>query len=374
MKKTIPTLPGMAVFLLALVPAIAAAQVAPRFAAQVTFGDTLADVGSYAVGAVASLGGGKFTINGDASAVHPELIGKTWTELIAPAFGLPAPCPAQTGLQGDAARGLSVPVVNYPGCYGYAQGGARVTDPVGVGSAATGYPVGRLTVPVAAQVANHLAVTGGRFAGNDIVFVMAGESDILAQWFQLVAGADAAAQSAGPYGADQARANYLLMHGSEAIAAAAATASDLAAIVRDQIVAHGANYVVVNNVRDLSATPYGNAQDPTMRSLVRTMVETFNNSLKAGIDGDARIAHVDLYALSRDELVNPLLYGLSDITDTACGPNAMNGDALFCNVFNTWPGVDASHFMYADNLYLTPYAHWLIARQIMWGLQWKGWL
>jgi phospholipase/lecithinase/hemolysin len=373
MKKTTSTLPGMALFLLALLPAMASAQ-APRFAAQVTFGDTLADVGSYAVGAVATLGGGKFTINGDASAVHPELVGKTWTEMLAPAFGLPAPCPAQTGLQGDAARGLSVPVVNYPGCYGYAQGGARVTDPVGVGNAATGFPVGRLTVPVAAQVANHLAATGGYFSGQEIVFVMAGESDILAQWFQLSAGADAAAQAAGPAGAADARANYLFMHGAEAIASMAVVANDLAAIVRDQIVARGANYVVVNNVRDISATPYGNTQDPAMRSLVRTMVETFNRSLKAGIDGDARIAHVDLYALSGDEIVNPAMYGLSNTTDTACGPNAMNGDALFCNVFNTWPGVDASHFMYADNLYPTPYAHWLIARQITWGLGWKGWL
>src|SRR4051812_8213013 len=50
-----------------------APQVAPpRFSVQVTFGDNLSDVGSYAVGSVAGLGGGKFTINGDASAYSPE--------------------------------------------------------------------------------------------------------------------------------------------------------------------------------------------------------------------------------------------------------------------------------------------------------------
>jgi phospholipase/lecithinase/hemolysin len=354
-----------------------APQVAPpRFAAQVTFGDNLADVGSYAVGAVAFLGGGKFTINGDASAFHPELIGKTWSELIAPAFGLPVPCPAQTGLQGDPARGLSVPILNQPWCYGYAQGGARVSSPIGPGNAATGSPIGQLTVPVATQVANHLAVTGGRFQGNEIVFVMAGESDVQTQWFQLAAGANAAALAAGPDPAaqSQARANYLLMSGSFAIATVAAAANSLATLVREQIVANGANYVVVNNVRDLTVTPLGNAQDPAMRSLLRTMVETFNQALKAGIDGDPRIAHVDLYALSRDEVFNPAFYALSNTTENACGPNALDGYALFCNVYNTWPGVDASHFMYADNLYLTPYAHWLIARQITWGLAWKGWL
>jgi phospholipase/lecithinase/hemolysin len=349
-------------------------QAAPRFVAQVTFGDNLADVGTYAVGAVTFLGGGKFTINGDASAFRPELIGKTWSELIAPAFGLPAPCPAQTGLQGDAARGLSVPIVNQPWCYGYAQGGARISDPIGPGNAATGSPIGQLTVPVATQVANHLAMRGGRFQGDEIVFVMAGESDVQTQWFQLAAGANAAAQAAGPAGAAQARANYLLMSGSFAIATVAAAANNLATLVREQIVANGANYVVVNNVRDLSVTPLGNAQDPSMRSLLRTMVETFNQALKAGIDGDPRIAHVDLYALSRDEVFNPAFYGLSNTTENACGPNAVDGYALFCNVYNTWPGIDASHFMYADNLYLTPYAHWLIARQITWGLAWKGWL
>jgi phospholipase/lecithinase/hemolysin len=348
--------------------------VPPRFAAQVTFGDTLSDVGSYAVGSVAFLGGGKFTINGDASAYYPELIGKTWTELLAPVFGLPAPCAAQTGLQGDPARGLSVPVVNHPGCYGYAQGGARLFDPVGPGNAASSWPLGELTVPVATQVANHLAVAGGRFQGNEIVFVMAGESDLLTLWSQLSAGAFSAGQAAGPYGEPQARANYLLTNGPMAIATMAAAGNDLATLVREQIVANGANYVVVNNLRDLAGTPLGNAEDPALRSLVRTMIETFNRSLKAGLDAEPRVAQVDMYFLSRDELFNPAFYALSNTFAPACGQNAVGGNALFCNVYNTLPGVDVSHFMYADNINLTPYAQWLMARHVAAGMMAKGWL
>jgi len=34
-----------------------------RYSAQVSFGDSLSDVGSYAVGGVAALKGGKFTVN-----------------------------------------------------------------------------------------------------------------------------------------------------------------------------------------------------------------------------------------------------------------------------------------------------------------------
>jgi phospholipase/lecithinase/hemolysin len=351
----------------------------PRFAAQVTFGDNVADVGTYAVGSIAGLGGGKFTINGDASAYYPELNGKTWTEMLAPVFGLPAPCPAQTGLLGDPARGLSVPVVNYPGCYGYAQGGARVNDPVGLGNLASYWPLGQMTVPVTVQVANHLAVTGGRFQGNEIVFVMAGESDVLFLWSLLSAGAFAAGQAAGPDAAAQAaaRANYLFANGSTVIAIMAAAGNDLATLVRERIVGQGANYVVVNNVRDLAATPLGNAEDPALRSLVRTMIETFNRALKAGLDPEARVAQIDVYALSRDEVFNPPFYALSNTSSPACGPNALGGTSLLCNVYTNYnanPFLDVSHYLFADNLYPTPYAHWLIARQVVWGMQYKGWL
>src|SRR5262245_58874360 len=76
-----------------------------KFASQVSFGDSLSDVGTYRVGTVAALGGGKFTINGDNSASNPALTGKNWTELMAAQAGLSAPCPAVTGLDGDASKG-----------------------------------------------------------------------------------------------------------------------------------------------------------------------------------------------------------------------------------------------------------------------------
>ncbi|MGZ4892376.1 MAG: SGNH/GDSL hydrolase family protein, partial [Halobacteriota archaeon] len=87
-----------------------------------------------------------------------------------------------------------------------------------------------------------------------------------------------------------------------------------------------------------------------------------------------QVAQVDVYALTHDQLFNPAFYALSNTTDPACGPNAMDGNALFCNVFNTWPGVDVSHFMYADWIYPTPYAHWLIARWVQGVMLGRGWL
>ena len=168
-----------------------------KYTQQVTFGDSLSDVGSYNVGTVKQLGGGKFTINGSATTVNPELTGKIWQELLAAQFSLPAPCAAQTGLEGDASKGFAVPVVNNAGCFSYAQGGSRVTNPIGPNNEATGSALGALTVPVVTQVANHLAASGGKFSGTEIVFVMAGGNDALALLGGLSAAATAAGQAAG---------------------------------------------------------------------------------------------------------------------------------------------------------------------------------
>ena len=168
-----------------------------KYTAQVSFGDSLSDVGSYAVGTVAALKGGKFTINGDNTAINPELTGKNWTEHLAAQFGLPAPCAAETGLEGNAAQGFSVARVKKAGCYGYAMGGSRVTNPVGPNNRLTGSALGALTVPVTTQIANHLAASGGKFSGTEVVFVMAGGNDLLFQLGSLQTAATAAGTAAG---------------------------------------------------------------------------------------------------------------------------------------------------------------------------------
>jgi outer membrane lipase/esterase len=172
-------------------------QLKTTFSSMVSFGDSLSDVGTYAVGAVKLAGGGKFTINGSNTGVNPTLTGKNWTELMATQFGLPAPCAAQTGLDGNAAAGFSVPIVDHAACLSYAQGGARVTNPIGPEHKLTGSALGFLTVPVVQQVSRHLAKTGGKFSGTEVVFVTAGGNDALALLGQLQAGATAAGQAAG---------------------------------------------------------------------------------------------------------------------------------------------------------------------------------
>jgi len=168
-----------------------------KFASQISFGDSLSDVGTYAVGTVKALGGGTFTINGNNTTVNETFTGKNWTELMAAQVGLPKPCPAMTGLDGDASKGFSVPIQKNTSCFGYAQGGSRVSNPVGPGHKATGSALGALTLPVVTQIQNHLAAVGGKFKGDEIVYVMAGNNDILVALEELSAGATAAGAKAG---------------------------------------------------------------------------------------------------------------------------------------------------------------------------------
>jgi outer membrane lipase/esterase len=432
-----------------------------KYTAQVSFGDSLSDVGSYAVGTVATLGGGKFTINGDNTKINPELTGKNWTEHLAAQFGLPAPCAAETGLEGNAAQGLAVARVKHAGCFGYAMGGSRVTSPVGPNNKLTGSALGALTVPVVTQIANHLAVSGGKFSGTEAVFVMAGGNDVLfllgdlqakatnaganagaaagAQAFAtnlalaLAAGAtnpttavasigaaiksasmatgatsativgaavqaaviagNTAAASPAVYGplvtkaqADatvtgnaagaKAGADYAAANGPALVTAMGQAGKELVALITNQIIAKGANYVVVNNLPDVAGTPSGLSKDANTKALINAMVNTFNGELKAGLTGNAKVLLVDVFAVSHDQGVNPGPYGLTNVTETACDLTpAKNilGSSLVCNGTNLKAG-DVSHYAYADDVHPTPFNNLLLARYVAKDMVVRGWL
>jgi len=403
------------------------------FSQQVTFGDSLSDVGTYKVGAIAAAGGGKFTINGNNTATNSALTGLNWTEVLAAELKLPAPCAAQTGLLGNT-PGTNVPVVNNPNCYNYAQGGARVTNPIGPGNPAVKPELGEMTVPVVTQVANHLAKTGGKFTGTELVTIMAGGNDVLMQLGAVSAAGTRAGQQAFPgllisglaattsnpataapliqaavvanipngqaamvnagvgvamsQGATQAAAVVAATKaGTDATAAGTKAAgeyatanaatlvgelgkagAELAGIVKSQLLAKGANYVIVNNLPDVANTPSGRAQ-PALQPLIDTMVNTFNAQLKAGLGEDARVMYVDLYSVSKDQVTNPAPYGLTNTTVKACTSES----SLTCTI-STLSGPDVSHYMFADDIHPTPYEYWLVGRYVLADMAKKGWL
>jgi outer membrane lipase/esterase len=425
-----------------------------KFSAEVTFGDSLSDVGSYAVGTVKTLGGGKFGINGDLTSVNPALTGKNWTELMAAQLGLPAPCAAETGLDGNAAQGFAVPIVFHAGCTNYAMGGSRVTNPVGPSNKLTGSALGALTIPVATQVQNHLNIAGGKFSGTELVLVMAGANDVFIQLATLSAGATATGSAAGtkafgnalvgllaagatnPLTAAQAiglalqtesaRADHTdpsvvaaavgaaaVQPGNSAVASPAvygpmvtsakatgategakagaayftATApslvtamttagNELSALVKNQIIGKGANYVVVNNMPDIGTTPSSKDYDANTLALVNSMVKAFNDALSAGVASDPKVAYVDAFAASHDQATNPGPYGLTNVTTPACDLTpAKNplGSSLVCNGTNLITG-DVSHYSFADTVHPTPFVQLLLARYVSKYMEQKGWL
>jgi phospholipase/lecithinase/hemolysin len=421
---------------------------ATKFSSQISFGDSLSDVGSYNVGAVKQLGGGKFTINGNSTAINPELTGKNWTEYVAAQLGLAAPCAAQTGLEGDAKSGFAVPVTFNANCFNYAQGGSRVTNPVGPNNKAVNPTLGLTTVPVVTQIANHLAKSGGKFSGTELVTVMAGGNDILfllgdlqtrataagtaagAKAFatslvtQLAAGAtnpQTAAQSiglavqteaarpgntpqtivqagvvaavqAGNTGAPAQATAIAAKAQTEASAAGAKAGADfatanapgvvqamgvaggeLANLVKTQIVAKGANYVLVNNLPDVASTPAGKSKSAEIQTLIKTAVDTFNAQLKSGLASESKVLYVDLWTVSHDQVINPAPYGLTNTSTPACGHNALGESSLVCNASNVIAG-DVSHYMFADDVHPTPFENALVARYVLLQMSGKGWL
>ncbi|ATD63299.1 MAG: SGNH/GDSL hydrolase family protein [Janthinobacterium svalbardensis] len=311
-----------------------------KYTAQVSFGDSLSDVGSYAVGTVLALKGGKFTINGDNTAINPELTGKNWTEHLAAQFGLPAPCAAQTGLDGNAAQGFSVPSVKKAGCFGYAMGGSRVTNPVGPNNKLTGSALGALTVPVTTQIANHLAASGGKFSGTEVVFVMAGGNDLLFQLGSLQAAATAAGTAAGSATFASTLIPLLAAGATNpatagvAITAAVRTASGAPGATTTTIVqaAVGAAAVQPGNSAVASATVYG-----PMVATAQTAATAAG--AKAGADyaaanGPALVtamgtAGTELVALVKDQIIakgatHVVVNNLPDVANT---PSGLSKDA-----------------------------------------------
>ncbi|GAB3457250.1 hypothetical protein GCM10027321_11920 [Massilia terrae] len=419
-----------------------------KFSSMVTFGDSLADVGTYAVGGVAALGGGKWTINGDNTAKEPTLTGKNWSELVSAQLGLGASCAAQTGLVGTGT--FAVAVTNHAGCFNYAQGGARVTIPYGPGNPAIQPGGFEMTVPVVTQVANHLAVSGGKFSGTELVTITAGGNDILTLMGGLSAAATAAGTAAGStafatslttqlaagatnpltaaqaiglaiqteaakpghtdtsvvtaavtaavqagnlaaasptvYGpmvakaqADasaagaKAGADYFAANAPGVVTAMATAGTELANLVKTQIIAKGATKVVVNNLPDVASTPSSMAQTADVRALIASAVDAFNKALSAGLAGQSQVLYVDLWSISHDQITNPGPYGLTNTKTPACGPNALGTTSLVCNGSNVIAG-DVSHYMFADSIHPTPYENSLIARYVLEQMVEAGWL
>lgn len=375
-------------------PETVGSQGAPRtagnFTSVVSFGDSLSDAGSYAPatslsgnGAAPYLGG-RFTTN--ANDANGNSTARVWVENLAASIGLPL-TPHEVGFAGQSVKcpAAAVPVLANS-CTAYGQGGARVTDPQGIGN---NNGTGALTVPVQTQIANHLARFGS-FKPTDLIFVFAGANDVLVQYgifANAAAGFQAQAQG-GTITAAQAnqQTQQALRTAQQDVARAA---QELATYVRGEILAKGGRYVAAVTVPDLTATPFGrSAQVPdSLRPALGTLVDSFNLSLSSALNGQP-VDFVDANAYFRSLIANPAAVGLTNVTDRVCDPakiaavtggRVADGSSLFCNVTPGAPfngqaaGADPATWLFADSVHPTTALHQLFADEVKRQLTALGW-
>jgi len=322
-----------------------------KFTQLVSFGDSLSDVGTYRVGTVQALGGGEFTVNAATD--------KIWVEDIANALALPAPCAAQTGLNGAAKLGFSVPVSNHAGCDGYAQGGARVTNPVGPGNALLGGSnalIGMLTVPVVTQIQNYLGTTGGNFTGTELVTVWAGANDIFIQADTVALGLETP---------------------TDALDGVSVAGTEMAGYINNEMIAKGANHIVVLLLPDISLTPMALAEPAQSQTFLRSLTTMYNDSLTTGLASApaGKVMIFDTYSASQAEAAAPAKYGLTNVTATACNLDpTVNplSSSLVCSANNLNSGTNG-YYEYADDVHPTPYAHALVAKGVLTQMSQLGW-
>lgn len=307
----------------------------------IVFGDSLSDVGTYRVGLIAQVGGGRFTTN--PGPLWPETIGLLFGTRVTPY------------LQG----GFGVPVSTLGGT-GYAMGGARVSQVPGYNCQpdATGACTAQLAIPVRQQIGNYLA-GHSRFTSDQLVFVLAGANDIFFH-LDLVAGAAETPQAA--------------------LAGVQQAALDLAGEIQ-RIAGNGGKRIVVLNVPPIADTPFGKflgSQPETqpLRDLVAGMVATFNGTLaqvlnQAGIPG---VAQLDLYQEVSNILANPGAYLVREINVPACDAAKIeavtqglvtNGSSLFCSRATLVQNLAPLTYMFADQVHPTTLTHLLFTRFIV---------
>jgi phospholipase/lecithinase/hemolysin len=351
------------------------------FTSLVSFGDSLSDVGTYTPAtSVTGNGqapyiGGKFTTNSST--------GTVWVENLAASMGL-AVTPAEVGF---GSTSVQCPAAANPAlantCTAYGQGGARVTNPAGIGKSG-----GALTVPVVTQIANHLARFGG-FKESDLILVYAGSNDVFVQFgaFAATAAQAQASFAAGQITQDQLNA-ALFDAQSTAQAAMKAAAQELAGYVRSDILARGGKYVGVMLLSDIADTPFGNSLPASARPVLTDLSRIFNLWLRDALTGQP-VQLIDTFTLFKQAYQNPSQFGITNNTVPACdaakisaitGGAVTDGSSLFCNGTAGLPynglraGADVETWQFADSVHPTTGGHRLLSDTFRTQLVAFGWL
>ncbi|MCY0388146.1 SGNH/GDSL hydrolase family protein [Robbsia sp. Bb-Pol-6] len=320
----------------------------------VSFGDSLSDVGTYAGTGSAGFVRGRYTTNP----------GEVWTQKVAEYYG--------GTLTAAYLGGYGTPLVASTGL-GYAQGGSRVTDPIGESHAttsATDYSAAT-TVPIVTQVQEYLSAHG-TFNANQLVLINGGANDIFIQATTLVeaVAADVAAGMTLQAAITQETQTTL-------VPVATALAAQVAAVL-----AAGATHVVVSNVPDIGQTPLALALGTQGQAILTAVAQAYNTALYAALQSAgnlSKVVYVDAFTWQDNLSTNYVANGFTvSNTATACNLTAMAAVAvaaglsdptsyassLYCtSAYLTAAGADQT-YLFADDVHPTTHTHALFAAYV----------
>jgi outer membrane lipase/esterase len=262
----------------------------------ISFGDAFSDVGQ---------SGAKYTVN-DSLTNH-------WLQQVASRYG----------------RTIAA---SSAGGQGYARANARIkSKPDAAGDAST---------PTVSEQVDAFLASGGSFAGNDLVILNGGFSDVVAEGKLFLAGGQTEA---------------------EMVARTQQAGRDLADLAR-RVVAAGAKQVVVVGTINLGLTPWGqtSGQVGALRNASLRLNEAF---LVAVNDMGSSLLYVDAayyFNLAGEEPSNFSMKNARDVVCTSVDPGPGIGlgagevNSSLCTPQTVLAGVTYNDYMFADKLYTTP--------------------
>ncbi len=349
-----------------------------------TFGDSLADVGTF--------GGVRATVQGTDSLMYPERVAIT--------FGL------DKGCNFYAFNGTTFIANPAPGCRNYAIGGGVIN---GAGAGFTAADPRTVSVQLAT------AVAAGNHAAGDLLVVDGGGNDAAnLVGAYLRAASDGGAAYTGVLGT--------LLTPNQVGTAAAGGAAGLAAVggtymqaladafynqIKTLALDKGAQRIVLLNMPGITNTPRfqrvldgvalasgggatGAAARAQSEALFKGWVNAFNTQLGTKFAGNAAVVVVDFNTAFNDQIAMPAQFGLSNVKDPACPSVGTGSDGLAIYSFPTCTATALSAltapagatgganwwktYAFSDGFHPTPYGHQLVAQLISRALANVGWL
>jgi outer membrane lipase/esterase len=189
---------------------------------------------------------------------------------------------------------------------------------------------GATVADAAAQIDSHLLAD--TFTGTDLVTVLAGQNDILAQ--------------------------YALYDGSNEdtlLATLAAAGSALAGQVNR--VANAGGKVLIVTVPDLGLSPFAVAEEASnagRAAFLTKLTDKFNVALRSNIINDGRmIGLVNGYDITQTLFKYPSIYGFTNVTTAACDTTKAATVEL-CTTLTLITDATSSAYLWADATHLSP--------------------